>query len=204
MKQPAAEIKRRQLLLLLVYSAFMLAALALQASNGLEWASLYVHDTLQGQWWRLVSGHLVHLDWNHWAMNMLGLTLCLLVFRHDLHPGHWPASFVFISLFSSIGLLLVYTDNQRYVGFSDVLHGWILMGAAAILVKERKLAIAIFVLFWLKIAEENSGLTFFTSTTLKGDIAKESHIFGALGGMLYALLFLPPVRGLLRLPFNKR
>lgn len=194
MNQPATEIKRQQLLLLFIYIAFIAITLAIQLSNGLEWASLHVHYARQGQLWRLVTGHLTHLDWNHWTMNMIGLTLCLLVFRRDLHPGHWVASFMFVSIFSSLCLLVTYADNQRYVGFSDVLHGWILIGAAAISVKEPKLAITIFVLFWLKVIEENSGLVFFTSATIHGNIATESHIYGALGGTLYAVIFLPQMR----------
>lgn len=190
MNQQAAEIKRQYTLLGLLWLGFVAVALLLQISDGMAWASLHVGPTLDGQWWRLLTAHLTHLDWPHWAMNMLGLSLCLLVFRSDLHPGHWLASFVFISLLSSLGLLLLYAPEQRYVGFSDVLHGWILIGAAAIAGKERKLAIAVFVLFWLKIAEENSGLTFFTSTAVSGSVAKESHILGAVAGMLYAALFL--------------
>ena len=178
---------------------FIAGATLLQASNGLEWASLYVKSTMNGEIWRVITGHLVHLDWPHWGMNMLGLSLCLLVFRNDLKVRHWLFSFLFISLVSSIGLLVIYEENQRYVGFSDVLHGWILIGAAAIAHKEPKLALAIFVLFWLKIWEENSGLAFFTSAAVQGTIAKESHIFGAIGGMVYALMFIPGLRQALRI-----
>jgi membrane associated rhomboid family serine protease len=80
------------------------------------------------------------------------------------------------------------------LGFSDVLHGWILVGALGIAHKEPRFSIMIFVLFWLKIIEENMQLTFFTSYGVSGNVAKESHIYGAIGGILYSLIFLPAFR----------
>lgn len=195
MKQPAAEIKREYMALALVYLTLTGLSFLLQISDGINWASLHTERVHQGEFWRIITAHLTHLDWPHFAMNMTGMALCLLVYRGDLPAWHWLSSYLFVSIFSSLGLLCIYEDYQRYVGFSDVLHGWILIGAAAISPREPKLALTVFVLFWLKIAEENSGMKFFTSTGIDTEtIATESHLFGAIGGMLYALLFLPDFR----------
>lgn len=193
MKHSINKIKLEYKSLFFAYMFLMLLSLIFQISHGISWASLSVIDVNHGQYWRLLTAHLTHFDWPHFSMNMIGMGLCMLVYNDSVCAKHWLASFVFISLFSSIGLLIIYDEQQRYAGFSDVLHGWILLGALAIANKERKLTIAIFVLFWLKILEENSGLTFFTSASMSTEnIATQSHIFGALGGMFYAFLFIKP------------
>jgi len=203
MKQPAIEIKPEYKSLFLAYFFLTIVSLIIQLTDGVSWASLSVVDIKHGQLWRIITAHLTHYDWQHFAMNMIGMALCMLVFRDDLSGRHWLLSFVFISAFSSLGLLSVYDEYQRYAGFSDVLHGWILLGALAISPREPKLALVIFILFWLKIIEENSGLTFFTSASMdSGNIATNSHIFGAIGGIFYALTFLPPVRHFLLRTFR--
>ena len=173
---------------------FCIICAAIQASNGQEWASLYIHFVKQGEIWRLITGHLVHFDWMHYLMNMIGLCLAVTVFRDDMENRHWIGSFLFISLFSSLLMVFTYFNYQRYVGFSDIIHGWILLGAACIAHKEPKMAMAIYILFWAKIIEENMELTFFTSYGVSGEVAKESHIYGAVGGMLYALFFIDSVK----------
>lgn len=205
MKQPAIEIKPEYKSLFLAYFLLIVASLIIQLSDGVSWASLSTVDINHGQLWRMITAHLTHYDWPHFAMNMIGMALCMLVFRDDLYSRHWLLSFLFISMFSSLGLLSIYDEHQRYTGFSDVLHGWILLGALAISPREPKLALAIFILFWLKILEENSGLSFFTSATMDSEnIATNSHIFGAIGGILYALVFLTPVRHFLWRKFNPK
>lgn len=200
------KIKPDYALLMFTGLLFIAVCAVFQATEGTKWASLAIEQTLNGQYWRLLTGHLIHQNWQHFAMNMLGLNLCLAVFAKDLAAKHWLYSFVFIALFSSVGLLNVYPLHYRYLGFSDVLHGWILLGAAAIFHKEPRLAIIVFVLFWLKIIEENSGLAFFTSYGVGGNVAKKSHILGAIGGLFYALLFVPSFRQALLgyLPGNKK
>lgn len=206
MKQPAAEIKPDYKSLSSVYILLASLSLIMQLSNGISWASLSIVDINHGQLWRIITAHLVHYDWQHFLMNIIGMALCMLVFRDDLYPKHWLLSFLFISAFSSLGLLSVYDEYQRYAGFSDVLHGWILLGALAISPREPKLAIIVFLLFWIKIIEENIGLQFFTSATMdSNNIATNSHIFGALAGIIYAFIFLRTFRQyiLSKLGFNK-
>jgi rhomboid family GlyGly-CTERM serine protease len=194
MNHTAKEIKLQYPKLLLCTLGFWLICALIQYFNLGDWASLDIGKTRQGELWRMLSGHFVHLDWQHYTMNMVGLSLCIAVFYKDLSAKHWFFSAIFIAIFSSSGLLFIYDGLSRYVGFSDVLHGWILVGTIAIFHKEPKLSIIVFVLFWLKILEENLNLQFFTSYGVSGHVAKESHILGAVGGMIYGVLFIPSFR----------
>ncbi len=188
------EIKKHYLCLALICAVFLAIAAVFQATSGIEWASLSFADVRNGELWRLVTGHLIHTNWQHYAMNMLGLVMCIVVFRDDVAAWHWPLSFVFVAVFSSLAMYYTEVPYDRYLGFSDVLHGWILIGAMAIAHKEPRFFILIFVLFWMKILEEKFHLIFFTSYGVSGNVAKESHIYGAIGGMLYAILFIPSFR----------
>lgn len=191
MKQPATEIKPQFRSALAAYILLISACLLLQANHALDWASLSLISIQNGEYWRLFTAHLIHLDWEHFAMNIIGMGLCILAFQSHLPAKHWLLSFVFIALFSSLCLLASYDPYKRYMGFSDVLHGWILLGALSIAREEFKLSLAIFVLFWIKILEENLGLQFFTSGNLDSThIATESHLYGAIGGMLYGAAYL--------------
>ena len=193
MNHQAAKIKQQKPTLFTIPLSFFIICGLIQWLDGNAWASLQVQDTLSGQWWRIITAHLVHFDWQHYAMNMAGLGLCIAVFYKDCHWLHWYLSFFILSLFSSLGLLIIYPMNTSYVGFSDVLHGWIMLGCIAIYKKEKKLAITVFVLFWLKIIEENLNLPFFTSFGVSGgNVAKESHILGAVSGVFYALIAFKP------------
>ncbi|MCK5881605.1 MAG: rhombosortase, partial [Sinobacterium sp.] len=192
MKHQGAKIKQETLTLIATPLAFAVICGLVQWFNYNDWASLDVEATLSGQWWRIITGHLVHSGWQHYAMNMVGLGLCIAVFYKDVRGFHWPLSFLVLSLFSSIGLIIIYPSNYIYIGFSDVLHGWIMLGCIAIYKKEKKLSIAVFVLFWLKIIEENLNLPFFTSFGVSGNVAKESHILGATAGIIYALIAFKP------------
>ena len=183
---------------------FVGICLLIQLTSGIEWASLDIGQTKQGQLWRLITGHLTHLDWEHYFLNMAAIILSLVVFHHDVKPSHWVGSFLFISFFSSLCMTFGYAEYDRYVGFSDIIHGWILLGAASIVHKEPKLTAAIFVLFWLKIIEENMDMDFFTSYAVTGNVAHESHVYGAIAGILFSLIFVKDFRNKIFSLLNKK
>ena len=196
--------KNSWLISLTIGLGFIGLSLISQLTSGIEWASLDIAQTREGQIWRLITGHLTHLDWEHYFLNMAAITLSLVVFHNDIKPSHWIGSFLFISIFSSLCMVFGFSEYDRYVGFSDVIHGWILLGAASIAHKEPKLTAAIFVLFWLKIIEENMDFHFFTSFAVTGNVAYESHIYGAIGGVLFSLIFVKAFRGRVMQLFGKK
>src|ERR1700748_1297497 len=42
-----------------------------------------------GQWWRLLTGHIVRLDLEHAVLNSLGLILMWALFARDYRPRQW-------------------------------------------------------------------------------------------------------------------
>jgi len=204
MNQQAPKIKRETFKIVAIPLFLILLCAATQYTGGYHWASLKIAATLEGEYWRIISSHFIHSDWQHYLMNMTGLSLCYAVFYKDMAAIHWIVSALAISIFSSIGLLIIYPLDHSYVGFSDVLHGWIMLGCTAIFAKETKLSLIVFILFWIKILEENLSLPFFTSFGVSGNVAKESHMLGAVGGLIYGFIAFGDLREKLKSLFIKK
>lgn len=77
---------------------------------------------LQGEIWRLVTGAWVHLSWTHLAINLLGLTLVLILFKKFYRPTQVVLLLIGISTTSHL-LLLTYPPLIWGVGLSGALHG---------------------------------------------------------------------------------
>ena len=77
-----------------------------------------------GQWWRLWSGHLVHLDARHAAVNLAALALlAVAASRMRCLAALLGASALMMPL-ASLGLLLADPGLQWYAGLSGLLHAW--------------------------------------------------------------------------------
>ena len=197
MKQPELEIKRVYQKLIISFLLIMGVALCLQLSQGKEWAALIPLKVDKGEFWRLISAHFIHINWHHFAMNMAGAALCMAVFRTDVAAKHWLISALAISLFSSTLLYLTYSPSQSYVGFSDTLHGWIVIGILAMMAKEPKLASIMLTAFIAKLLYENFVSPPSAELLAGSRVATESHLFGALGGALYSLSYNKTLRSYL-------
>lgn len=81
---------------------------------------------LSQEYWRLLSGHFVHLSVVH---GLLNVAACLLTWR--LFALDWQTKDVALMLLSLplTGALLFYGQLSWYVGLSGALHGWFLLGA---------------------------------------------------------------------------
>src|SRR5258705_8550079 len=78
---------RLGLALLISCAVLLLPALAGDAGRALL---RYDRDGLAaGQWWRLLTAHVVHLDLDHAALNSLGLILMWALFARDYKPRQW-------------------------------------------------------------------------------------------------------------------
>ncbi|WP_394002163.1 rhombosortase [Luteimonas sp. WGS1318] len=79
---------------------------------------------LGGELWRLWSGHWVHLDPRHAAINLVALVLmALIAARMRLLRPLLVTSLLMLPLIAA-GLLLAVPDLQWYAGLSGLLHGW--------------------------------------------------------------------------------
>ncbi len=141
---------------------------------------------LQGEAWRLLTAHLVHLGPSHLLLNLAGLGLVQLLVGPYLPPRAWWAALLLAGLAVSGGLLLLDPGLRWYVGLSGALHGLLAAGALAALLAggapwEGGLLLALLAakLAWEQLAGPLPG----SEAAAGGPVVVDAHLYGALGGL---------------------
>ena len=174
------------------YGLAMLAAVALFLLPEIDGAAArdalsYQRAALaEGQWWRLLTAHFVHLDLEHAALNAMGLVLMWALFARDYPPLRWLAIYLGTALTVSAGLWWFSPEVAWYVGASGALHGVMTAGTLAHL-RRGDLdgwILAIFIVLKLGYEQLAGALPFAGSP----DTVVDAHLYGAIGGVVLALL----------------
>lgn len=140
-----------------------------------------------GEYWRILSGHFVHLTWSHLGMNALGLVLIWLLFGALLSSVEWLLVIVFGSALTSAGLLSWNPDLIWYVGFSGVLHTLFVVGCLFDIPLRRLDGKILLLAVAIKLAvEQYSGPLPGSEATAGGKVIVDAHLYGALCGLLLA------------------
>lgn len=111
-------------------SAGLSLAAALPAWAGLRWPGVFEALVLErtalaaGQWWRLWSGHLAHLDAAHAAVNLAALALLAAAASRMRCLAALLGASVLLMPAISLGVLLADPGLQWYAGLSGLLHAW--------------------------------------------------------------------------------
>ncbi len=141
---------------------------------------------LDGEYWRLLTGHLVHGSVAHLLLNVLGTALVSTLFSRDYTVRQWLIVLLASVVSIDAGFVLFEPQLQWYVGLSGVLHGVLAAGAVAWWRHETKpLALALTLVVIGKLAwEQWQG-----ALPLSGDmpVIVDAHLYGAIGGFLGAL-----------------
>jgi rhomboid family GlyGly-CTERM serine protease len=145
-----------------------------------------------GEYWRLVTAHLLHYDLTHLAWNLAGLALVAWLFASEFDPRGWIAILVASTVAVDLGFLVLEPQLEWYVGFSGVLHGLMAAGLCAWLWRNPDaLTALVTILFALKLGWEHfMGALPFTASTLAIAVIHEAHTYGAIGGSAAALWLL--------------
>lgn len=132
-----------------------------------------------GQYWRLISAHLVHLNLRHLMLNLLGLIVICELIWDDLALADALA----LLLFSALGVSLLLWSNQPqliwYAGLSGVLHGlWAGCPGAGFLRQKSLFYASALLLLAVKLAFPSQMVTALP-------VASVAHLYGALSGLLW-------------------
>ncbi len=142
-----------------------------------------------GQWWRLLTGNLVHLGWRHLALNVAALVIGIWVFYPARTPIAWAIAQTLCALVSSLGLYFFSPDILWCVGMSGALHGLLMIGAIDWIRQGDRTG-------WLLLAawtgkliwEQTHGALPFSTETVGSTVVVDAHLWGAIGGLLYVAL----------------
>jgi membrane associated rhomboid family serine protease len=148
------------------------AAILLLAQGGeaLEQALRWSRSGLAaGEHWRWLTGHFVHLDLAHAALNAAGLALVWVLFARVYSPRRWLAIVALGIAGIDLGLWWL-SDIEWYVGLSGDRMAWVvgLLGLAKL------------------VSENLSGPMPFLQAGIP--VVLDAHLFGALVGMVCGLV----------------
>jgi len=147
----------------------------------------YNRDAItKGDYWRLITGHFIHLNNMHLLLNMLGVGMVLMLFDHLLAIWQWIVVLLASALIISLLIYLNLPQVQAYVGLSGVIHTIYVLGTLQLLnqPKERNFAIILMLMVTLKLLTENVGQGIsFTADMIGGRVLYQAHLYGALAGL---------------------
>lgn len=153
------------------------------------------HHIVSGEYWRLITGHLIHLNSIHLLLNMLGVALVLMLFDQLLAPWQWLVALLTSALMISLLIYCYLPQVQGYVGLSGVIHALYMIGVIQLLKKqqERHFAIILIIMLTFKLLTENVGQGIsLTADIIGGHVLFQAHVYGALAGLLLGVMTLRP------------
>jgi rhomboid family GlyGly-CTERM serine protease len=167
----------------------LLLSAALQATGQVQAWRFDRGLIAQGEVWLLFSGHFVHLNWIHWALNMAGLGIVAFFFSPYASLRQWLWVIFCAALFSGLGMYWRDPELQTYVGLSGVLHGLFIFGALREIRHYPASGYVLLALLLGKLAwEAVYGPLPGSEALTRGRVATDAHLYGALGGGVAALL----------------
>jgi rhomboid family GlyGly-CTERM serine protease len=143
-----------------------------------------------GEWWRLVTAHVVHLSFEHAVLNVLGLVLMWALFAREYTPRGWLLILASTVIVIDLGLWLGDSTVEWYVGSSGVLHGVLAAGTLAYLRRRDPLGwiLALFMVGKLIYEQSVGALPLVTGGA---SVVVDAHLYGVLGGLMAALFLMP-------------
>jgi rhomboid family GlyGly-CTERM serine protease len=153
---------------------------------GESWRGLLRYEragVLHGQYWRLVTGHLVHGSFQHLLLNGVGLGLVAALFPREYSLRGWLAVLATSVAAIDVGFVFWEPQLEWYVGLSGALHGVLAAGAIGWWRHEsRALALALTAILLGKLAWEQ----WYGALPLSGDlpVVVDAHLYGAVGGAI--------------------
>tara|TARA_R110002167_G_scaffold366280_1_gene594253 strand:+ start:511 stop:1107 length:597 start_codon:yes stop_codon:yes gene_type:complete len=153
-------------------------------------------QVLSGEIWRIWTGHLVHTNSSHFALNIVAAIIIYFTFFTRIKLGELLlCGFVFAALIS-VALLRLYPSLGWYNGLSGLLHALVAYFSLRLARDEDKMFWAGLVIIWVKVLVEairaQSGYE-----SLVGDmtVITEAHLIGAFFGTVTAFFYMAYWRG---------
>ncbi|ABV87670.1 rhombosortase [Shewanella pealeana] len=139
---------------------------------------------LDGQWWRLLTGNLLHTNAWHLYMNLAGLWVILALHEQHYQAKGFSVLFFILCLMQGIGLLVFYPSLIGYVGLSGMLHGLFTYGAVLDIRNGLKSGYLLLLGVFLKVAyEQYFGASIEMTQLIDARVATEAHLVGLISGL---------------------
>ncbi len=171
------------------------AVLAICGDSGREWLRYDRLAIADGEIWRLVSSHFVHLGLPHFALNVIGLVLVWYLVAGSCRATQWLVVILVTIAGIDLGFWFLQPQLIWYVGLSGLLHGVLAAGIVAGFSRDRHELWALGVLLIGKIAfEQIFGPLPGSEASTGGTVITAAHLYGAISGAIAASVYAIRVR----------
>jgi rhomboid family GlyGly-CTERM serine protease len=157
-----------------------------------------------GEYYRLLTGHLLHLNGSHLAFNLAGFCLVLLISWDSLGAGAWIGAILICASGTGLALYYLNPDLRYYLGLSGLLHGLLIV----VLLRTHYLTLALKVVGLLAVSvklgvdlSSHGGIGI--GKVIGGRVLPEAHLYGAISGLIASILFYF-IKGLRSAPLQRQ
>ena len=77
----------------------------------------------KGEYWRLLSGGLVHSNYYHCLINLFGLFCLINLYEYQITLRTWATVCLLLVFCVNLSIYLLLPTTSFYLGFSGALHG---------------------------------------------------------------------------------
>lgn len=171
--------------------ALLILALAATGDAGRELLRYDRQAIDAGQWWRLLTGNLVHVGWYHLLLNEIGLFVLVLLCGERLGGpafglGWWSLRLLCLGLGVGLGIHCFAPSTGWYVGLSGAQHGFFVLGLWRPARKGELIPIGCLVFLVGKLIwEEFTGAPLSDADAIGAPVLTWSHLCGAVAGAVY-------------------
>ena len=152
---------------------------------------IYWDVSLPQEFWRLWTGHWVHVGWVHYFLNILAF-VCLPFIFPRVRIWQFAALLFILPPLISLSFYCLLPDIEAYAGLSGVLHGAYVAIAIVQLrdLKERGFAGLVLGLILAKLIWENTVGGSSAAELIGSPVLVEAHLLGVIWGAILAALYL--------------
>ena len=163
------------------------AVLAFTGESGREWLRYDRGAITDGEYWRLLSGHFVHLGASHFLLNVAGLLLIWYLVGTAFSLTQWLLVAAGTIVGVDLGFWFWSTGLTWYVGLSGCIHGLLAAGILSTLDSRTKEASVLGLLLVGKLVyEQFVGPLPGSQGSTGGMVIVDAHLYGAVAGAVLA------------------
>jgi rhomboid family GlyGly-CTERM serine protease len=162
-------------------------AIALSGDTGREFLRYDRDAIVDGQAWRLLSGHFAHLGAAHFGLNVVGLALIAYLVIARFSPGQWLLIILLVILGIDLGFWLLEPQLRWYVGLSGLLHGiWAAGAIGGLRTGQIDYRLLLGILVGKLVYEQLVGPLPGSEDSTGGNVIVAAHLYGAISGAFIA------------------
>ena len=153
----------------------------------------------RGEFWRVLTGHIVHSNGWHLLLNLASLIMIGTLFSEHLSAKLWILAFSLSAVSVSACYFWLTPEFRYYVGLSAVLYGVIIIGALLDIKGQPLTGWVVLVFVTARVIwQQYSGSMDSLAEIIEDRVAVESHLYGIVTGYILGGLLLLRQRKLLK------